>query len=207
MAYTNYYKLEGNSNDYSGNGKNGTDTSVSYVPGKRGQGALGVDSTTGTTHATVTSPGCPLTSANRSFGCWARMITNANGDGLMGWGGWGTPGYFCGLLWSATHLAFAGYSADVTGNATVSGGQTVHAVVTYDGTTIRLYRNGVLDNSGAVTLNTQASDLEILRRKTNADPVYGGAAAVLDNVFVDNSVFTAQKIKTVYASESGRLQC
>ena len=40
MAIKGYWKLNGNSNDYSGNGNNGTDTNIAYSQAKLSQGAV-----------------------------------------------------------------------------------------------------------------------------------------------------------------------
>jgi hypothetical protein len=107
-----------------------------------------------------TAPAAITGSGTRSIEVWIQNPTLATEDTMVAWGHRGGP--------DGTNLAFnngsnatfgaVGHwaSADMGWNGTPVAGELHHLVYTYDGTTARVYADGVEKNSKAVALNTHA---------------------------------------------------
>jgi concanavalin A-like lectin/glucanase superfamily protein len=89
---------------------------------------------------------------------------------------------------------FAGSYGEVYGTSNIAANTWTHLATTYDGTTLRLYVNGVQVASTAQTgaLSTSANPLTI-----GGDPIYGQFfAGRIDEVRVYSSALTAAQIQT-----------
>ena len=95
---------------------------------------------------------------------------------------------------SAGKAYFAGCVDDITGNATLSTNQWYHFATTYDGTTVKMYVNGVLDNSAAKTLNTTVIS-SYIGAFTGGTSYFNG---VIDEVRVLNRVLSPDEIAETY---------
>jgi hypothetical protein len=85
--------------------------------------------------------------------------------------------------------------------ALVSGGwitgKWLHIVGTYDGANIKLYQNGIVENSttiGAVNIKTNASDLAIGAYYSTLYTIHG----LIDLVCIYNRALSAQEVKTLH---------
>jgi len=143
-----YYKFDGNSTDSVG-GYNGTDNSVSYVTGKNGN-AL---STSGSSSSYVQAPITGLSTGASAFSDSLWFKTTANTVIFYGYGTVSVFGYRHSLAIVSNKLYFSGFGADLDSGVVVNDGVWHHGVVTYNGTTLKLYIDGVLVNSGSVSLN------------------------------------------------------
>ncbi len=104
------------------------------------------------------------------------------------------------------HLQFSGGGVSVEGSVTISDGNWHHVAVSYDGTNIKLYVDGVADGSGSVTLNTSGTVLRLGRRNDPAGGEY--FTGMLDEVRVwslSKSVteINADKYRSVAYDASG----
>jgi hypothetical protein len=104
------------------------------------------------------------------------------------------------------HLQFSGAGVSVEGSVTISDGNWHHVAVSYDGTDIKLYVDGVADGSVAVTLNTSGTVLRLGRRNDPAGGEYFGG--MLDEVRVWStsksvSAINADKYRSVAYDASG----
>ena len=65
-------------------------------------------------------------------------------------------------LSAGTVIYFSGHNNDVTGTLAIPNNQWSHIAVTYNGTTLSLYVNGVLDPASTTkTLNTVGTNMQI----------------------------------------------
>jgi hypothetical protein len=95
----------------------------------------------------------------RSIEVWAFNPTVEAHETMVGWGRRGGPAgtnmsFTYGTNTSHGAAGHWGASHDMNWNEIPTGGSWQHLVYTYDGITVRLYANGLLDNSRALTLNT-----------------------------------------------------
>ncbi len=155
MAHTDnvvgFWDLDNDSTDDSGNGKNGTDTSMSY------DGTYGVFSGS----AYVTLPTSLLSSNVATISCWFNASTISNYRALYAiytgnsdafevfipygaGGGADANGWAGAYNTAALHGIFSGVSASTL----------YHLVVASDGSTTRVYLNGSLLASGATSFST-----------------------------------------------------
>ena len=106
--------------------------------------------------------GLPSGAQPRTMFAWVQTSTaNTNDASFVGYGSGATgTGNSC-LIGSGFggggKIYFAGYGADLTGNTVISDGNLHHVAMSYDGTTARLYADGVFDTSAIISLNTIAT--------------------------------------------------
>lgn len=138
----------------------GTDTAMSYnsatPPNSRFSGYATFN---GTTSLVAVASATGLGSGANSFsmgGLWRSSDTTKTNT-AMSYGNWTTANSR--TLISLKNASppntnyFAGQSRDVQGTGNLSDGNWHWIVATYDGTTLKLYYDGSLDNSGNVALN------------------------------------------------------
>ncbi|MBI2356476.1 LamG domain-containing protein, partial [Candidatus Dojkabacteria bacterium] len=131
------------------NSYHGTETSTDIVSGKYGN-ARGFDSIND--NIILSSEGSNLSLNNYSVSAWVNKLTTSTGTHIIvdnrdsGSDGW--------MLWATSSNFVCRYNAtDVTGTTTVSFGVWYHVGCISDGSTLKIYVNGLLENSGAITGN------------------------------------------------------
>jgi hypothetical protein len=205
--YRTYYKLDGNSTDYIV-GKNGTDTTVSYVNGRNGIAAYFNGS------GYITRPvDTWFVGTNYTFGAWTK--TNAAGGGRQTvFYGQKTAGT---NLWelsqiNATKLDYyleTSIAPIVSFNPNAMNDNKWHQfIVSKDGSgNASLYMDGVLVyKTTSANVNgdiVSGNDQSFIGANVNHLVPFVGA---IDMVFNDNTVWSAQQIKTDYQFKTGKLE-
>ncbi len=93
------------------------------------------------------------------------------------------------------------YGSEVIGTTTLSTGVWYHAAFSYDGSTSRIYVNGILENSKDETLNTANTPLTIGKKAYSANSNMNG---LVSNVNFYNRALSAQEIKQNYNATKKR---
>ncbi len=185
-----YYPLNGNANDASGHGYNGTGNGgFLYVAGVDGQ-ALDVDGASG--YISVTNAtNWPAGAAPRTMSAW--LLTRSIDSGYRFAVAYGSPAtgqaMFVGI--NGTMLASGAYGDDVNLNNFWTTNEWIHVALTYDGTTARLYANGLEVNSAAKTWNLVLNRARIGQQVNDASEFWDGT---IDEVYIFNAALSAEEI-------------
>jgi hypothetical protein len=218
-----YWPMNGNSNDASGNSNNGTDyNGVAYVSGKFGN-AANFDNLNDHIGVTDTSS-LKYTGGNMSFSTWL-YIDPSEGEGRIiskPWNGSGQYNYGIYKQASSHKLRFlidafaSGPRIDSRGAAPL--GEWFHfAVSTGSDKTLKMYINGVLDNTVAhnfTNYNSQSSDGNVALTIGSIYP-FGGAWAgnagytfngKIDDLAMYNKVLSEAEVALLYKESALQYQ-
>ncbi len=134
-----------------------------------------------------------------SVSAWVRPTSGTRQDFVSKWG---SINYQYVLLQGVTASRFQFYISTTSSNAIGSGDSTTvisagvwyHVVGTYDGSTVRLFVNGLLENSTSHSGNLSASTQNNLIGKSG-DALFAGQ---LDDVTIFNTALTANEVREIY---------
>jgi len=185
-----YYALDGNANDSSGNGYNGTEMNgPTYAAGVDGQAVQlsGVEQ-----YIDMGTPAAwPSGTAGRSMAGWA--MTNLVDAGFRWIAAYGSPAtgqaMFIGM--DGTDLYGGGYANDVMIPGFWEVGEWYHIGLTYDGATARLYADGVEVASAPMNWNLVPSRAHIGRQVNDAFEFWSGA---VDEVRIYDTALSADEM-------------
>ncbi len=196
-----WWQAEDNSNDRIGSNDAAMLGDATFVAGKVGQ-AFSFDGAGD--FAQVASPSSlPVGAAARTVEVWFKTpvdLTSQTESGIFQYGT-ASGGNMFGLITSgnaAGKLYFYGHSADLAGTTTLLPNTWYHGAVTYDGTTLKLYVNGQLENQAPMALNTiiDSNGITIGHRA-------GGAfwTGQIDEPTVYDQALSATEIAAIYAAD------
>ena len=210
MALVAKYRLRSNLNDFVGS-NNGTDANanVTYTASGPVSAAAVLSSSRVTASATAIT-------GNWTMGFWAYRTGSANnngsvyevgtvggsGFGVMVWGTGGSGIPDGGIDWwvNGLHQTAADYIAT---NITLPLNSWTRVIITYDGTNVTSYQDGVQKSQIAFTTNpSSATTLCIGDRNGAAGNYYNGR---LCEAFTDNAAVTAAWVKNDYAFYTGNI--
>jgi hypothetical protein len=189
------WSLDGNSNDLFVTG-NGTDTAVTYTTPKLGTACAAFN---GSTSKIQTAIDGPLGASPRSISCWFRL-TDAGNSVLISYGTSTATNLFQMSVAGASVLRIYTGSADIISVAGLTQNTWYHAVVTYDGTTTKLYLNGAAPVTSTETINTTHTDYLSL----GYGPLYGYIAGLIDEVDMWDRALTAGEVSELYNGSTGK---
>ena len=134
-----------------------------------------------------------------SVSAWVRPTSGTRQDFVSKWG---SINYQYVLLQGVTASRFQFYISTTSSNAIGSGDSTTvisagvwyHVVGTYDGSTVRLFINGLLESSTSHSGNLSASTQNNLIGKSG-DALFAGQ---LDDVTIFNTALTANEVREIY---------
>jgi hypothetical protein len=210
MSIKGYWRLNGNSNDASGNGYNGTDTAITYsqANGRLGQGA----GFNGSTSQIVASSMSPHLNGDFAISCWVLIKTYpvntfntlvcshvnsySNYWISLSVGGFGN-----------TTLAIDKYDGTNNPGARSSTeypqlNKWTHLVGTKIGSKLYLYMNGKLINEATDT-TTSVPSYSALNIGKQTGFSYRRLDGSIDEVIIDSSGWTAARVKNEYMKAKG----
>jgi len=135
-------------------------------------------------------------SGARTVSCWIKT-TNTATQGVVHWGASGSFSRSSFKINSTGEIRFEWQGGNMFGTTDITDGTWHHVSYTYDGATVRIYVDGVEENTAAVVLDTGlAGETDI-----NIGSQLGGSAFIgaLDDVRVYESVLSAEAIAALSA--------
>lgn len=152
-----WWSAEGNANDRLGRNNAVMQGDATFSAGEVGQ-AFSFDGS-GDFAQIATTSSLPVGASPRTVELWFRTPVNLSSQtesGIFQYGS-ASNGNMFGLVTSVNasgKLYFYGHNADLSGTTTLLPNTWYHGAVTYNGTTVKLYVNGQLENQAAIALNT-----------------------------------------------------
>ncbi len=204
-----YYPFNGNANDESGNGNNGTVNGVVMVNDRFG-GSNSAFSFNGFS-SFISVPGIAVQSNfNRATSFWFNTESNLGGMFISTGSGTNQNGGTYNIrIVDEGYLSFMGgnftsccYDINPTSGTYIKDGLWHHALVNYESGSFYFYVDGILINTVALAINTngqfnyfgKSNDANLL----NAS-FYNG---ILDDVFIYNRALSPAEIQQLYSSQS-----
>ncbi|MFA6400273.1 MAG: LamG-like jellyroll fold domain-containing protein [Salinivirgaceae bacterium] len=216
-----YWPFNGNANDESGNGNNGTEIigGVSFINGKFGQAAK-FDGYSNPGHIKVNNSSSLQFSTEATFVVWVRLDAR---EGLDGWGNYSANGVHaiiakdhdanqsfteCIYLsnqnelttWAGAGGGNAGWD-DKTPYPNYSIGEWVQLTYVFNSTSSSKYINGILDTVQTEIVNFSSANTQDLFFGKYSDTWYPLNGAI-DEVRIYNRALNEQEIKTLYNVDS-----
>lgn len=114
----------------------------------------------------ATISGLPSGNASRSVSIWYKVTTNADYPGIFGYGANAANQKFGLYLGPNGNPIFQAYGNDKDFGSNYMANTWNHAVLTFDGLTIKMYMNGILLGQQAYTLSTASSSVFSLGSQT-----------------------------------------
>ena len=195
---------DGNANDIV-DGNDGTLNGANFTAGKVGQ-AFSFDGVNDfvDTQATVGLTGAQA----RSIDVWVNIVADGGGSGAIpvGYGVAATDQLFAlaitkpgGDLSAARNVFFSGFFNDLLGTMPISLNTWHHIAVTYDGTTVAIYVDGVLDVSALKSLGTINSVLSMGKVISGGWTPFNG---LIDEVELFDRALSAAEIRAIFEAGS-----
>src|SRR3989344_5919219 len=213
-----HYKFDGNVADSSGNGYNGSISGTSsYVNDRNGNATAALNSTTssspGNNYVSAGNPAKIQQLTNRvSISMWIYQQQSYFGDGASTGhtplvNRWNGSGLYMGLISTTpgnpqNRIRWRINGTAINSNTNVPLLKWTHVVCTYDGTTIRIYQNGVQTGSTGYsgTISNNAMNLLIGRQADgNGEITFRGH---YDQLRIYNGALNLSEVQTLYNNES-----
>jgi hypothetical protein len=192
------YSFDNTYNNINGNTPFASNAGTSFTTDRHGNsnGAININNSGSNANIAGLSYGA----STRSISVWAK--TNVLNSTINYVFHYGSSGNGNGLAFRPTTiLYFENGGANLELSNTNVNNTWVHYVCTYDGTTAKVYKNGVLFSSGAKTFNT-ANNLDIFKlgtAETGAVNYFNGA---IDDLKIYNYVLTDAEVTNLYTNNS-----
>ncbi len=141
----------------------------------------------------------PLGKTNRSFSLWMKsnITTDPPNRDMFNWGTYLTSQRFGFTMYSARPY-FVGQNNDFYGNGNIGDNLWHHVIVTYDGTRVVIYIDGLYNAAATKNLNTQVPQVIIGRSPLNHPaPTYFNGQ--MDDIFIYNRVLSESEIQQLYS--------
>lgn len=146
-----------------------------------------LDSSTGTT-ATISS--IPTGNQSRTISFWYKVSSNVANSAIFSYGSASTNQTFGMYIQGTGRPTFQAYGTDqIFGNGTFAANNWHHIVLTYDGTNVRIYMNGVLADTMPYSLNTGSSSIK-----------FGNNSAILsvDDLKIYGEAISQENVTSLY---------
>jgi uncharacterized protein (TIGR02145 family) len=200
-----YYPFNGNANDESGNGNNGTVNGASLTTDRFGNSgkAYSFDGVSSVINIPSTQP--LNISNNISICAWIYRAdaSSVDGEGIFGPSNFlpTTPGYYFRIIDRKVDLGISYPYTEGLSNQTIDGGHWFYLVGTYDNNSIKIYINGVLDNITIIGPDNLDASTTSTGYLTIGKEAYDGAPTFyhqfngyLDDIRIYNRALTQEEI-------------
>ena len=138
----------------------------------------------------ATSANLPLGNTARTIEAWIKTTQNTGGGTILTYGNLSTNNRFA-LYQTGGKLNFVAEFNDYSTNVAINDGIWHHVAATHDGTTLKIYLDGVqVGTSQARTFNTTGTQISI-GHKSNASEYFNGD---IDEIRIWNTALTANDI-------------
>jgi len=211
--------LNGNSLDSSSSGNNGTDTSITYsqANGRFGQGAGFNGQTSGASKIVTTDTDVDYITlsvwvySKRSNPGSAKGDIVISKDGVNG--GSNTRAYGLYFSWNSNvfSINLEIWNTSATGVSVVSNDVSINKwhniVVTFDGSKVKLYVDGVFKNETNLSGTIRNISDKITLGESNENQTGSNGSAFLgniDEVIIVNRAWSAEEVKKYYTNSLGR---
>lgn len=212
-----WYPFNGNANDESGNGNNGTVNGATLTTDRNGN-ANSAYSFDGTSYIDI-PPSATLNPSEITVSTWVKYTTQTSGYKCIfsNWKDDGVNDRTYNMAISPSDNFHSTVSPNGTPTATLCNSITTvtlnvwkHFLVTYNDTTLNVYIDGVLDNSVAATtigpINTSANNLLRIGAKNVSTPTEF-IVGDIDDIGIWNRALTQQEITALYLSNTNTTSC
>lgn len=167
-----------------------------FTSDRNGNANAALNLTNGNTLAQIT--GLPIDGSTRTVSLWVKYNAVPNGAYPFSYGGILTDMAFACVNYSNA-LDFVSFSNGFSVPQTVPANEWNHFVFTYDGTTVRIYRNGTLIGSNAFNLFTAFDDNTFYLGSFTGSGTFNGA---IDDLKIYNYPITAAEVTGLYVNNS-----
>ena len=137
----------------------------------------------------TTHPGLPQGNSSRTMEAWIK--TTSTYASIINYGTSENSQRFG--ISMVGNLYFVGNNNDLSGSTFIADGQWHHVAVVFDGTTLYMYVDGVLDASSAKSLNTTGNVLRISKRVYPTDGEYYNGS--IDEVRIWNTALSQAQLQ------------
>ena len=175
-------------------------SSHSINGGKFGAGGYFTDSNS--SYISRDSGFLPMGNAARTFSFWVMVNTHSTDQYFLSYGDGANGQFFSPRIRPTNqggYIGFMGYAADLDSNVVMTTGEWMHLCYTYDGTTLKIYKNATEIASGSLSLNTStARDFTIGARDldgTRSKHMNGK----LDQLRIFTKALSSSEVSTLYA--------
>jgi hypothetical protein len=187
------YNFNNTYNNLNGNSPFTTNAGVSFVNDRHGNSNAAINLTAAGIQASI--PTLPFNTSSRTISFWAKLNSMQTFfNHTFSYGGILTGLGFEGSL-NATSVNFSGYGDDFSISSVSTVSIWYHFVYTYDGTNVKIYKNGVLLGAEPKNLNTAVYDIFSLGRSLNYSSTFNGA---IDDLKIYNYAVTDAQVFNLY---------
>jgi flagellar hook assembly protein FlgD len=201
--YVALWHMDGNWNDATGNGNNGTATNALFSTNARvGTNAGSFNGVSASVNGTAYS--LPLGNAPRTLSAWIQTVNGTQNSSILQYGT-GSASNFQIFLDSSNRAAIGTNSGSMSGTSILSDGQWHFVAGVYEGTgtnTWRIYVDGVQENSGTITPPGTVNGSFSIGANIGSGGYFNG---LIDEAAVYNQAITAYQISIAYSSGLGRV--
>ncbi|MBS7230291.1 T9SS type A sorting domain-containing protein [Flavobacterium psychroterrae] len=202
-----YYPFNGNANDLSGNGANGTVTAATLTSDRFGNSNTAYSFDGVNSYIDAVIPNIPKNNSSRTISGWfktndAFTVPNKNEVSIFNYGTLAKLQRLSLSIYSKGYLepiTGAGFSSDdfYINNFDYSNNDWYFFTLTYDGSKLSIFVNGKYVDQKAVNLNTIGNIFRIGQR-ISGDSVKEGFKGTIDDIAIWNRVLTAEEISALY---------